>query len=120
MFEGGLTRATRFQRARGRYTLFQWFSSMSNNEFNKDVRELLIRTKVSTLLCDRPVVLLKQESTVELALQANPLQPHHCLVCPKCLLVRQVWNTPKITLGRVSSQLLSVAYISEVFTRPHN
>ncbi len=50
---------------------------MSNNEFNKDVRELLIRTKVSTLLRDRPVVLLKQESTVELALQARPLKPYH-------------------------------------------
>ncbi len=49
---------------------------MSNKEFNKDVRELLIRTKVSTLLRDRPVVLLKQESTVELALQASPLKPY--------------------------------------------
>ena len=49
---------------------------MSNKEFNKDVRELLIRTRVSTLLRERPVVLLKQESTVELALQANPLQLH--------------------------------------------
>ena len=48
-------------------------SSMSNKEFNKDVRELLIRTKVSTLLRDRPVILLKQESTVELALQAGSL-----------------------------------------------
>ena len=44
---------------------------MGNKEFNKDVRELIIRTKVSTLLKDRPVVLLKQESTVELALQAS-------------------------------------------------
>ncbi|CAK0782562.1 hypothetical protein CVIRNUC_005774 [Coccomyxa viridis] len=42
---------------------------MCEKEFNKDVRELMIRTKVSTLLQERPVVLLKQESTVELALQ---------------------------------------------------
>lgn len=45
---------------------------MGDKEFNKDVRELIIRTKVSTLLKERPVVLLKQESTVELALQASP------------------------------------------------
>ena len=44
---------------------------MCEKEFNKDVRELMIRTKVSTLLQERPVVLLKQESTVELALQVT-------------------------------------------------
>ena len=44
---------------------------MSGKEFNKDVRQLIINTKVSTLLRERPVVLLKQESTVELALQAS-------------------------------------------------
>ena len=44
---------------------------MCDKEFNKDVRELIIRTRVSTLLQERPVVLLKQESTVELALQVS-------------------------------------------------
>ena len=75
--EGVLRSDTGFWKARGRGSLYAYFSSMSNKEFNKDVRELLIRTKVSTLLRDRPVVLLKQESTVELALQASPLKPYH-------------------------------------------
>lgn len=44
---------------------------MSGKEFNKDVRQLIINTKVSTLLRERPVVLLKQDCTVELALQAS-------------------------------------------------
>ena len=39
--------------------------------FSSDVRNLLTRTKVSTLLHDKPLVILRQETTVELALQAR-------------------------------------------------
>ena len=74
---------------------------MSDKEFNKDVRELLIRTKVSTLLRDRPVVLLKQESTVELALQASPFKPYHL---PRTdLIIQQTCDLHQLLLARACS-----------------
>ena len=42
-----------------------------DRSYSTDVRNLLTKTKVSTLLRDQSVVVLKQETTVELALQAR-------------------------------------------------
>lgn len=44
---------------------------MQRMDYSTDVRNLLTKTKVSTILRDQTVLVLKQESTVELALQVD-------------------------------------------------
>lgn len=51
---------------------------MGDEDISSAVRNVTVRTKVSTLLRDKPLVVLKQGTTVELALQVGPSYfPHY-------------------------------------------
>jgi hypothetical protein len=45
--------------------------ALTDRKFSSDLRRLMTTTKVCALLHDKPLVILRQETTVELALQVQ-------------------------------------------------
>lgn len=83
---------------------------MGDKDFDCQLRKLTTGTKLSTLLRERPLIVLKQETTIELALQVR--------ILPPCLSVHQLRLSPDFSPYWLAYYVLRVVIIESMSAMP--